>query len=105
VAARQRTQRRPPREAIAAAARELVQKRDAWLNPPDASATELKKRTLTSLYNENPTWLQNAHRELDQAVLAAYGWPRVPDNDIPDQDILARLLQLNAGRSAQQLQK
>jgi type II restriction/modification system DNA methylase subunit YeeA len=105
LAARQRTQRRPPSQAIAAAARELVQKRDAWLNPPDASAAELKKRTLTNLYNENPTWLQNAHRELDQAVLAAYGWPRVPDNDIPDQDILARLLQLNAGRSAQQLQK
>jgi type II restriction/modification system DNA methylase subunit YeeA len=95
----------PRVEAIAAAARELVQKRDAWLNPPNASAADLKKRTLTNLYNENPTWLQNAHRALDQAVLAAYGWPRVPDNDIPDQDILARLLQLNAGRSAQQLQK
>ena len=65
----------PRVEAIAAAARELVQKRDAWLNPPDASAADLKKRTLTNLYNENPTWLQNAHRELDHAVLAAYGWP------------------------------
>ncbi len=85
-------------EAIAAAARELVQKRDAWLNPPNASAPELKKRTLTNLYNENPTWLQNAHRELDQAVLAAYGWPA----DIADQDILARLLQLNAERFASQ---
>jgi len=47
-------------EAIAAAARELVKNRNAWLNPPDASAAELKKRTLTNLYNENPTWLQNA---------------------------------------------
>jgi len=28
----------PRVKAIAAAARELVQKRDAWLNPPDASA-------------------------------------------------------------------
>jgi type II restriction/modification system DNA methylase subunit YeeA len=88
----------PRVKAIAAAARELVQKRDAWLNPPDASAAELKKRTLTNLYNENPTWLQNAHRELDQAVLAAYGWPIVPEKDISDQDILARLLQLNAER-------
>ena len=88
----------PRVEAIAAAARDLVQKRDAWLNPPDAPAAELKKRTLTNLYNENPTWLQNAHRELDQAVLAAYGWPA----DISDQDILARLLQLNAERSSAQ---
>jgi type II restriction/modification system DNA methylase subunit YeeA len=74
----------PGVEAIAAAARELVQKRDAWLNPPNASAAELKKRTLTNLYNENPTWLQNGHRELDEAVLAAYGWPK----DITDQEIL-----------------
>ncbi len=84
----------PRVEAIAAAARELVKKRDSWLNPPDASAAELKKRTLTNLYNENPTWLQDAHRELDDAVLAAYGWPK----DLSQQDILARLLQLNAER-------
>src|SRR5207245_2455465 len=32
---------------VAAAARELVEKRDAWLNPPDATEEELKKRTLT----------------------------------------------------------
>ncbi|MFZ3341686.1 MAG: DNA methyltransferase [Terriglobales bacterium] len=88
----------PRVEAIAAAARELVQKRDAWLNPPDASVAELKKRTLTNLYNENPTRLQNAHRELDHAVLAAYGWPA----DISDQDILARILQLNFERSGSQ---
>lgn len=82
-------------EAIAAAARELVKKRDAWLSPPDASAAELKKRTLTNLYNENPAWLQDAHRELDDAVLAAYGWPK----NLSDQDILTRLLQLNTERS------
>jgi type II restriction/modification system DNA methylase subunit YeeA len=85
----------PRVEAIAAAARELVRKRDAWLNPPDASAAELKKRTLTNLYNENPTWLQDAHRELDHAVFAAYGWPQ----NLTDQDILTRLLQLNTERS------
>ena len=78
-----------------AAARELVKKRDAWLNPPDASAAELKKRTLTNLYNENPTWLQDAHRELDHAVFAAYDWP----NNLTDQEILTRLLQLNTERS------
>jgi type II restriction/modification system DNA methylase subunit YeeA len=85
----------PRVEAIAEAARELVKKRDAWLNPPDASTAELKKRTLTNLYNENPTWLQDAHRELDNAVFAAYGWPK----NLSDQDILTRLLQLNLARS------
>jgi len=33
---------------------------------------ELKKRTLTNLYNQRPTWLRLAHRRLDEAVLAAY---------------------------------
>jgi hypothetical protein len=56
---------------------------------------ELKKRTLTNLYNENPTWLQDAHRELDAAVSAAYGWP----NNLSVQEILTRLLQLNTERS------
>ena len=32
----------------------------------------LKKRTLTNLYNERPTWLRLAHEKLDRAVLAAY---------------------------------
>ncbi len=32
----------------------------------------LKKRTLTNLYNERPTWLRLAHEQLDRAVLAAY---------------------------------
>ena len=84
-------------EAIASAARELVRKRDAWLNPADASAAELKKRTLTNLYNENPTWLQDANRQLDEAVLSAYGWPK----DVKDPEILARLLQLNGERAGQ----
>ena len=88
----------PPVEVIATAARDLVEKRDAWLNPPDASTAELKKRTLTNLCNENPTWLRDAHRALDEAVFAAYGWP----NDISDQEILTRLLQLNTERSAKE---
>jgi hypothetical protein len=56
----------------------------------------LKKRTLTNLYNERPTWLQNAHRTLDAAVLDAYGWPR----DLGDEEILARLLALNLERAS-----
>src|ERR1039457_5585653 len=41
----------PQAVAIAEPARDLAQKRDAWLNPAGASSSELKKRTLTNLYN------------------------------------------------------
>ncbi|MDD4891657.1 MAG: hypothetical protein PHU85_17195 [Phycisphaerae bacterium] len=93
--------------AIAAAARELNEQRERWLNPPEwigpiaasvdqqgdfsdvpeparalirqsaimaraAQHPQLKKRTLTNLYNERPTWLRLAHKKLDAAVLAAY---------------------------------
>jgi hypothetical protein len=81
--------------AIAEAARELVQKRDAWLNPEGASEAELKKRTLTQLYNHRPTWLDLARRKLDAAVFAAYGWPE----DLIDDQILERLLELNSERA------
>jgi len=80
--------------AIADAARELVELRDQWLNPPGASEAELKPRTLTNLYNQRPTWLALAHRKLDQAVFAAHGWPA----DLTDEEILERLLALNLER-------
>jgi type II restriction/modification system DNA methylase subunit YeeA len=83
-------------ESIAEAARELVAKRDAWLNPPNASAEELKKRTLTNLYNARPSWLAEAHRKLDAAVFAAYGWPVT----LTDAELLERLLALNHERAA-----
>jgi type II restriction/modification system DNA methylase subunit YeeA len=94
-----------------------VELRDAWLNPPewvqrvpevvpgypdrlipldDRAAAELKKRTLTNLYNQRPAWLANAHAALDAAVAAAYGWPA----DLANDDILARLLTLNQERSS-----
>jgi len=38
----------------------------------DECAKQLARRTLTNLYNERPTWLDLAHRRLDQAVFAAY---------------------------------
>ncbi len=88
----------PRVEAIAAAAQRLVALRDAWLNPPDLSEAELKKRTLTNLYNARPAWLDEAHRTLDAAVFAAYGWPA----DLSDEEILARLLALNLERAAAQ---
>ncbi len=91
----------PRMQAIAQAARELVEKRDAWLNPPSATEEELKRRTLTNLYNQRPTWLDLAHRKLDKAVLDAYDWP----HDLSDEEILERLLALNlerAGASSQE---
>jgi hypothetical protein len=96
---------------IGEAARELNELRERWLNPaaltPDPagegsagalglSESELKKRTLTNLYNERPQWLANAHRKLDGAVFAAYGWPP----EMNDAEVLARLLALNLERSA-----
>ena len=85
-------------QAIAAAAKELVEQRDAWLNPPGLSESELKKRTLTNLYNERPAWLDKLHRWLDAAVFDAYGWP----HDLSDEEILERLLALNLERARQQ---
>jgi type II restriction/modification system DNA methylase subunit YeeA len=82
--------------AVADAARELVRQRDHWLNPPDAAPEELAKLTLTNLYNKRPTWLENAHRKLDEAVFAAYGWPAT----LTDAELLERLLALNHVRAA-----
>jgi hypothetical protein len=136
------------REAIAAAARELDQLRNNWLNPPEwtttevlefpgtvggpwdryidtatvverktgdgqtisvgtvkyprivpkdeQSAKELRKRTLTNLYNERPTWLDLVHKKLDEAVFAAYGW----SSEMSDDELLAKLLELNLQRAA-----
>jgi len=86
----------PKTTAIAEAARDLVAKRDDWLNPPDATQDELRKRTLTNLYNAWPTWLADLHRKLDEAVFAAYGWPKT----LADNEILERLLKLNHERAA-----
>jgi type II restriction/modification system DNA methylase subunit YeeA len=126
--------------AIAAAAKELNELRERWLNPPEwtketilefpgsadgpwaryvvkpdkdgigtvryprlepkdaDSAKKLKERTLTKLYNERPTWLDLAHKKLDQAVAAAYDFPA----DLTDEQILERLLKLNLERAAEE---
>jgi hypothetical protein len=60
-------------------------------------AKELKRRTLTNLYNERPTWLDLAHKRLDEAVFAAYGW----DPALSDEALLERLLKLNLERAGQ----
>jgi len=133
----------PLRAAIAAAAKELIELRERWLNPPEWTETrvlgfpgtvggpwdryidpstlnpqrstglvryprleprdadcaaKLKKRALTNLYNERPGWLDLAHRRLDAAVAAAYGWPA----DLSEEQFLGRLLALNLERAAQE---
>ena len=111
----------PAAEAIAAAARRLDELRSNWLNPADwvdwvvtpeeAAAgfparpvarpgheAELKKRTLTNLYNQRPAWLANAHQALDQAVAVAYGWSDYSPA-MADDEILRRLLKLNLERA------
>ncbi|HEX5839649.1 MAG TPA: hypothetical protein VFY26_17575 [Anaerolineales bacterium] len=59
-----------------------------------------RKRTLTNLYNARPTWLDLAHRKLDQAVFAASGWP----SDLSGEAILEKLLALSLERSKQRLE-
>jgi len=61
----------------------------------DECAKELKKRTLTNLYNQRPAWLDLAHKKLDEAVFAAYGWSA----GISDDELLAKLLELNLARA------
>ncbi|HEY4698648.1 MAG TPA: DNA methyltransferase [Gallionella sp.] len=111
----------PTAAEIAAAAQQLNKLRDNWLNPPvwvswvrtleeekagyparplamPGFEADLKKRTLTNLYNACPAWLANAHAELDAAVANAYGWNDYTP-EIPDEEILRRLLALNLARS------
>ncbi|MFL6290609.1 MAG: class I SAM-dependent DNA methyltransferase [Thermoanaerobaculia bacterium] len=125
---------------IAAAAKELDDLRNRWLNPPewtreevlefpgsaggpwaryvhdpdergigtvrfprlvprdDDAAEQLRQRTLTNLYNQRPAWVDLAHRKLDEAVFAAYGWSPA----ITDEEILAKLLELNLERARKQ---
>jgi len=78
----------PLAAAIADAARDLIVKRDNAL----ASG-----RSLTNLYNERPTWLADAHTQLDEVVAAAYGWADW-GSGMSDGDILKRLLAENLSR-------
>ena len=83
------------RDRVGEAARRLVEFRDGWLNPPGLAPADLAKHTLTNLYNQRPTWLANAHADLDAAAFAAYGWPA--DTDGPA--VLDRLVSLNLTRA------
>ena len=111
--------------AIATAAKRLNDLRHNWLNPPEwtervpeviplgmdkspypdrilpknGHEKELAERTLTKLYNQRPAWLDAAHKALDMAVAQAYDWSDYTA-DMPDEEILKRLLALNLERSA-----
>ncbi len=105
-------QKDPRVQAIASAAKELVEQRDRWLQTSEVSPEDSKslkpskktsevstvKRTLTNLYNQRPTWLELSHKKLDDAVFAAYGW----ENTLSDEEILERLLALNLERAGKQ---
>lgn len=112
-------------EDVPPEARALV--RQSAIMAAAAKDARLKKRTLTNLYNERPTWLKLAHQQLDRAVLAAYaavdpagdwsedwadvwidsgaGQPLPPEHALHarrqeiDQRVLANLLRLNHGRA------
>ena len=59
---------------------------------------DLAERTLKKLYNQRPAWLAAAYQTLDAAVAAVYGWADYTA-DMPDEEILKRLLALNLERS------
>jgi hypothetical protein len=114
----------PLAATIATAAKRLDNLRKNWLNPqewtqhvpeivplgmrespyPDRIEAkmgfekELAKRTLTNLYNHRPGWLDTTHKQLDAAVANAYGWNDYTP-EMPDDEILRRLLALNLARA------
>jgi len=119
----------PRVQRIGAAAQQLNTVREAWLNPPigDTGVIEnLKKRTLTNLYNEVEKvraaraagtpyirasdvpaaviaeQVADLHEALDAAVLAAYGWDDLAGklrSAAGEEEMLRRLLGLNLGRA------
>ena len=80
----------------------MNERRENWLNPPDATETQLKKLTLTNLYNQRPTWLANANATLDAADADADAYAYALPADLSDAEILERLLALNLERVAAQ---
>lgn len=116
-------------QAISAAAKQLHEEREAWLNPSDlirlgadTNGKTLQERTLTNLYNALAAYrmgsangekitpsakdfaprLAALHDALDTAVLAAYSWSDLVGRlrtSEGDQELLGRLLALNLKRA------
>jgi len=100
----------------------LNQLRNNWLNPPEwidwvitpeeekagfpkrpfakpGHEAELKKRTLTNLYNARPAWLNNAHKpSIKSSPKRMAGDDYTPA--MTDAEILQRLLKLNLSRAS-----
>ena len=96
---------------ISVAAADLYQQRQNWLYPSgclkvvdektvwgprqvpvdEDAAKLLANRTMSNLYKSPPEWLILAHKELDEAVAKAYGWPE----EISEDEVLTKLLELN----------
>lgn len=106
----------PHNLAISEATKDLLKLREAWLRPPDLidyipevvagypdrivpksneAAVELSTRTLGDLYARKPSWLIDAHSNLDKAVANAYGWP----DQLTHTEIVAKLFELNLERA------
>ena len=116
-------EQRAHRDTVAEAARALDETRRRWLNPPELvreepdvvpslpprllpvdedAERELRKRTLTKLYNARPAWLAHLHTALDAAVFAAYGWAEAgAPEGLGEEELLSRLLALNLGRAGE----
>jgi hypothetical protein len=111
-------------DAVRTAAVRLDTLRESWLNPYEwvdwiitpqeeiaafprrgvakfGYESELKKRTLTNLYNQRPSWLDSMHKELDLLIAEAYGWNDYTPK-MEDDEVLRRLLKLNLERSSKE---
>ena len=77
------------REAIAAAAREVAEQRTSACTDANAGLTEIYNIVEDGGYPD----LIGAHRDLDRAVAAAYGWPLGIAEDA--YEVIPRLLALN----------
>ena len=86
-------------ERIRDATRKLVAIRDEWKREARANTKpdEIEVSGLSALYREMPAELQERNAHLDAAVFAAYGWDEDPAT-MPEDLMLARLLELNLGR-------
>ena len=85
-----------PSDLVKWEAEVLPQFSERWLPIDAAASIEMERRTLANLYAEKPAWLKNAHREIDDAVMAAYGWP----GDMSEHEIIGRLIDMNIQRSS-----
>jgi hypothetical protein len=85
------------RGRVAAAGRALVARRDELCVEGGIGLTELYNLLDDGAYRD----LEDLHRQLDEAVAAAYGWPAAAGRD-PD-EITRRLLSLNGRVAAREL--